>query len=60
MVSDEIARIVSLPKGERPYRVHIDPSDDGSEVVSIVADRIRTEFLTRVGLDDLITPKTGK
>ncbi|WP_141434271.1 SDR family oxidoreductase [Bacillus sp. 03113] len=60
MVSDEIARIVSLPKGERPYRVHIDPADDGSEAVSVVADRIRTEFLTRVGLDDLITLKTGK
>ncbi|TWE00679.1 NADP-dependent 3-hydroxy acid dehydrogenase YdfG [Peribacillus frigoritolerans] len=59
MVSDEIARIVSLPNGERPYRVHIDPADDGSEEVSIVADRIRTEFLTRVGLDDLL-PKTSE
>ena len=54
MVSDEIARIVSLPEGEGPYRVHIDPVDDGSEEVSIVADRVRTEFLTRIGLDDLL------
>src|SRR4051812_10216353 len=30
LVSDEIARIVALPRGERPYRVHIDPADDGS------------------------------
>ncbi len=55
MVSDEIARIVALPEGERPYRVHIDPANDGSEAVSAVADRIRGEFLVRVGLEDLLT-----
>ncbi|SEE27317.1 NADP-dependent 3-hydroxy acid dehydrogenase YdfG [Streptomyces misionensis] len=58
MVSDEIARIVALPEGARPYRVHIDPADDGSEEVSEVADRIRSEFLTRIGLDDLLSVKT--
>lgn len=55
MVSDEIARVVALPRGERPFRVHIDPADDGSEEVSQVADRVRSEFLTRVGLADLLT-----
>ncbi|MFJ3639469.1 SDR family oxidoreductase [Streptomyces sp. NPDC090108] len=55
LVSDEIARIVALPDGQRPYRVHIDPADDGSGEVSDVADRIRREFLTRVGLSDLVT-----
>jgi NAD(P)-dependent dehydrogenase (short-subunit alcohol dehydrogenase family) len=56
LVSDEIARIVALPEGERPYRVHIDPANDGSEEVSEVADRIRAEFLARVDLADLLTP----
>lgn len=56
MVSDEIARIVALPEGQRPYRVHIDPANDGSAEVSEAADRIRREFLTRVGLADLLTP----
>jgi len=55
MVSDEIARVVAMPRGARPFRVHIDPADDGSEEVSSVADRVRGEFLTRVGLDDLLT-----
>jgi NAD(P)-dependent dehydrogenase (short-subunit alcohol dehydrogenase family) len=55
LVSDEIARIVALPIGQRPYRVHIDPANDGSEEVSKVADRIRKDFLTRVGLADLLT-----
>jgi len=54
LVSDEIARIVALPAGERPYRVHVDPANDGSEEVSAVADRIRSEFLTRVDLADLL------
>jgi hypothetical protein len=55
MVSDEIARIVALREGQRPYRVHVDPANDGSEEVSDVADRIRREFLTRVDLADLLT-----
>lgn len=55
LVSDEIGRIVSLPRGERPYRVHIDPADDGSEAVSRLADETRRTFLARVGLDDLLT-----
>lgn len=60
LVSNEIVRIVSLPKGQRPYRVHIDPADDGSEKVSEVADRIRREFLTRIGLEDLLSPQMSK
>ena len=55
MVSDEITRIVALPVGQRPFRVHVDPADDGSEEASEVADRIRRTFLTRIGLADLLT-----
>ncbi|WP_416984897.1 SDR family oxidoreductase [Streptomyces sp. T028] len=55
LVSDEITRIIALPPGQRPYRVHIDPADDGSEEVSETADRIRREFLTRIDLADLLT-----
>jgi len=55
-VSDEISRIVALPDGTRPFRSHVDPADDGSEVVSAVADRIRAEFLKRIGLQDLLHP----
>jgi NAD(P)-dependent dehydrogenase (short-subunit alcohol dehydrogenase family) len=55
LVADEITRVVALPRGQRPFRVHVDPTDDGSEEVSKVADRIRREFLTRVDLADLLT-----
>jgi NAD(P)-dependent dehydrogenase (short-subunit alcohol dehydrogenase family) len=52
-VADEIVRIVNLPAGDRPFRSHVDPSKDGSEVVSAVADRVRAEFYHRVGIEDL-------
>jgi NAD(P)-dependent dehydrogenase (short-subunit alcohol dehydrogenase family) len=55
-VADEIARIVDLPYGERPFRVHIDPANDGAEEVAVVADRIRVEFYQRIGLADLLAP----
>ncbi len=54
-VADEIVRVVGLPDGSRPHRVHVDPSRDGSEVVSAVADRIRAEFYRRVGIEDLLS-----
>ncbi|HEY0222281.1 MAG TPA: SDR family oxidoreductase [Lactovum miscens] len=57
LVSDEIVRIVNLPKGKRPYRTHIDPADDGSEAVSNVADGTRSNFLKRIGLEYLLSVK---
>ncbi|WP_426502486.1 SDR family oxidoreductase [Dactylosporangium sp. McL0621] len=53
-VAEAIVRVVNLPAGERPFRVHIDPSEDGSEVVSVVYDRIRAEFYHRIGISELI------
>jgi NAD(P)-dependent dehydrogenase (short-subunit alcohol dehydrogenase family) len=55
-VARAVVRVVDAPKGTRPFRVHIDPSDDGAVVVNAVADRIRSEFLHRIGLADLLHP----
>jgi hypothetical protein len=49
-------QVVDTPKGSRPFRVHIDPADDGAEVVNAVGDRIRQEFYRRIGLEDLLHP----
>lgn len=57
-VADAIVAVVDAPHGKRPFRVHIDPSDDGSEVVNAVADRVRTQFYERIGFTDLLHPKT--
>lgn len=53
-VADEIVRVVGLPAGARPFRTHVDPSRDGSEVVSAVADRVRAEFYHRIGIAELL------
>ncbi|MEU2688604.1 SDR family NAD(P)-dependent oxidoreductase [Streptomyces hygroscopicus] len=54
-VADAVVRLVAAPAGTRPLRTHIDPSRDGSEVVSVVADRVRAEFFRRIGLEELLT-----
>ena len=54
-VAEAVARLVAMKHGTRPLRTHIDPSRDGSEVVSAVADRVRAEFFRRIGLDSLLT-----
>ncbi|WP_416962124.1 SDR family oxidoreductase [Streptomyces sp. Agncl-13] len=54
-VAEAVARLVAMQHGTRPLRTHIDPSRDGSEVASAVADRIRADFFRRIGLDSLLT-----
>jgi NAD(P)-dependent dehydrogenase (short-subunit alcohol dehydrogenase family) len=55
-VADAIVRVVDAPFGKRPFRVHIDPTQDGSEVVNAVEDRVRAELLRRMGLAELLAP----
>jgi NAD(P)-dependent dehydrogenase (short-subunit alcohol dehydrogenase family) len=56
-VAQAIVDVVDTPFGRRPFRVHVDPSSDGCEVVNAVADRIRAEFLRRIRLGDLLAPR---
>lgn len=55
-VADAIVKAVGTPFGERPFRVHVDPANDGAEVVNGVADRVRRELLRNMGLGDLLHP----
>ena len=56
-VARQIVRVVDLPFGKRPFRVHIDPSQDGAEVVNAVADRMRREMYRNIGLQDLLSAR---
>ena len=58
-VAEAIVKVVDMPFGKRPFRIHIDPAQDGCEVVNAVADRIRAEFLRRIGLGDLLAPRVN-
>ncbi len=55
-VAREIVRVVNAPFGKRPFRVHVDPSQDGAEVVNGVADRMRHEMYRNIGLETLLRP----
>jgi hypothetical protein len=46
--------VIDLPAGQSPLRTDVDPSREGSEVVSVVADRIRAEFYRRIGITKLL------
>src|ERR1700688_3273167 len=55
-VADEIVKVVDMPFGKRPFRIHYDPTEDGANVGFTVLDRLRAEMLHRVGLSDLLKP----
>jgi len=57
LVAEAVVNVVGAPFGKRPFRVHIDPSEDGADVGFTVLDRVRAEMLHRVGLGDLLKPK---
>jgi hypothetical protein len=56
-VAQAIVKVVDTPFGKRPFRVHVDPAEDGAEVVNMVDDRMRVEFLSRIGLADALKPR---
>ena len=58
-VADAMVAIVEAPRGRRPFRVGVDPTNDGSMVVNPVLDRVREEMLRRVGLGDLLAVNTN-
>ena len=56
-VAEAVVKVVATPFGKRPFRVHIDPTQDGADVTFNVMDRVRAEMLHRVGLGDLLKPR---
>ena len=58
-VADAIVNVVDAPFGKRPFRVHIDPTEDGADVAFAVIDRVRNEMLHRVGFSDLLKPRAN-
>lgn len=53
-VADAVVAVVDAPFGKRPFRVHIDPSEDGGQVGFTVLDRLKTEMMHRTGLSELL------
>ncbi len=59
LVADAIIKVVDTPFGQRPFRVHVDPTQDGAEIAFAVIDRVRNEMLHRVGFSDLLKPRVN-
>jgi hypothetical protein len=59
-VAKAIVKIVDMPFGTRPFRVHLDPAQDGAEMVNGVADRVPAELLRNMQLADLLRPSSTK
>lgn len=55
-VGKAVVDIVATPHGSRPLRVHVDPADDGAAVSYAVIDRVREQFLRRIGHAELLHP----
>ncbi|KAH8885924.1 short-chain dehydrogenase/reductase SDR [Thozetella sp. PMI_491] len=53
-VAHEIASVVDSPHGSRPRRVHIDPAEDGAQIVSEVRERLRRDRLRLAGYNYLL------
>jgi NAD(P)-dependent dehydrogenase (short-subunit alcohol dehydrogenase family) len=59
-VASAIASVIEMPFGTRPFRVHIDPDRDRTEIVNGVADRVRAQMLRSMGLADLLNPSSAR
>ena len=56
VIGRAVADAVALPYGTRPLRIIIDPASDGAIVSFAVIDRVRAEFLHRIGYANLLHP----
>jgi NAD(P)-dependent dehydrogenase (short-subunit alcohol dehydrogenase family) len=56
-VATEITRILSLPRGEKPFRSVVDFSQAGVEQVVAVTEKSRRDFVTRMGFAELLELK---
>jgi NAD(P)-dependent dehydrogenase (short-subunit alcohol dehydrogenase family) len=55
-VAEEIARVLELPFGEKPFRTVIDDAHAGVEKVNNAAYEARAEFVRRMGFAELLNP----
>ena len=54
LVADALAKAIASPRGKKPFRLFVDPAEDGTEAATLIIDRIGNEFYRRVGLGQLL------
>lgn len=54
IVADALVVLSEVPRGMKPYRVTVDPADDGGKEAAAVVDRFGADFYRRIGLESLL------
>jgi NAD(P)-dependent dehydrogenase (short-subunit alcohol dehydrogenase family) len=54
-VAEKIRDAIAVPKGKRPFRIVVDPQHHGAAEVNDTALAMQRQFMTRFGIDDLMT-----
>lgn len=54
VVADALVEIGRIERGKKPYRVTVDPADDGGREGAATVDKLGAEFYRRVGLGELL------
>lgn len=53
LVGDAMLKAVNAPSGKKPFRIAVDPFQDGSDEVMTLADAKHLEFLERCGIREI-------
>ena len=53
LVADAILKAVEAPRGSKPFRIPVDPFEDGSDEIMGLADKKHEEFLQRCGISEI-------
>jgi len=56
-VADEVLKTIHTPKGQREFRVVVDPQHHGAEPINDVMDKMQFDFMERIGIADLMKVK---
>ena len=54
MVADALVELAAIPRGQKPYRMTVDPAEDGGKEGAAVVDRFGADFIRRIGLEKLL------
>lgn len=54
LVAEALVELSRVERGKKPYRVTVDPADDGGKEGAAIVDRLGAEFYRRIGLEGML------
>jgi hypothetical protein len=59
LVGDALLQAVNAPRGKKPFRIPVDPFQDGSDKIMALADKSNTDFLKRCGILEICSYRSN-